>query len=381
MITLIEEVDIYTPEPVGRGHILLFGDRIASVANGAPPEFRFANLPVRHIHGEGLVAVPGFIDPHQHLMGGSGESGFSSQTPEIFLQELVQGGITTVVGCVGVDTWTKTVNQVLAKAKALRAQGISAFIWTGGYPVPPTSITGSPATDILYVEEVIGAGEIAIADLRASHADTRELARVVAEVRNAGLLSGKAGVTHFHVGSGRERLSMLHTLLSEFEVDAKCLYPTHVQRSEALMRDAIEFSRYGSFIDIDTYDEDVARWINFYVDNGGDPGRLTISTDSAINSPHTLIEQLRSCIRAGHTLESVLPFVTTNTARTLKLERKGQLQAGMDADVLLLNRADLDLTHVIAAGELLLEDGRLNTREAFLPNSNRKVSLYGSKEV
>jgi beta-aspartyl-dipeptidase (metallo-type) len=376
LITLIDEVEIYTPEPMGKGYVLLLGESIGAVGSGAPPELRFAALPVHHISGRGLIAVPGFVDPHQHLIGGSGESGFASQTPEVFLQELVRAGITTVVGCLGVDTWTRTMPALLAKVKGLRAHGISAFAWTGGYPVPPVTLTGSAATDILYVEEIIGAGEIAIADLRASQSEARDVARLVAEVRNAGMLSGKAGVTHFHVGSGREGLKMLHELLDEFEVDPACLYPTHVQRSEALMREAIELTRRGSSIDIDTYDEDLARWMGFYLENGGDPQRLTISTDAAINSPQTLIEQLRACVRAGRAVEGVLPMMTANTARVLKLHRKGRLQAGMDADLILLKRADLDITHVIASGRLLLDDGRLNLREAFLENTNRKVSFH-----
>jgi beta-aspartyl-dipeptidase (metallo-type) len=380
VITLIDEVELFTPDPMGMGYVVLLGDHIAAVGSGALPEFRFADLPVHHIAGRGLIAVPGFIDPHQHLIGGSGETGFQSQTPEVFVQELVRAGITTVVGCLGVDTWTRTMPALLGKVKGLRASGISAFAWTGGYPVPPANLTGSSATDILYIEEILGAGEIAISDMRGSQPEAREVARLASEVRNAGLLSGKAGVTHFHVGSGRERLKLLHIVLDEFEVDPGCLYPTHVQRSEALMREAVELTRRGSFIDMDTYEEDLVRWLSFYLENRGDPGRLTISTDTAINSPQTLIEQLRACVRKGHALESVLPFATTNTARVLKLQSKGRIEAGMDADILLLNRADLGITHVIASGRLLLENQQFKAREAFLHKTNRKISLHGKEK-
>ena len=57
-----------------------------------------AELPVETVDAEGGFVVPGLIDPHEHLLGGSGESGFSSQTPEITLSEIVAAGITTVVG-------------------------------------------------------------------------------------------------------------------------------------------------------------------------------------------------------------------------------------------------------------------------------------------
>ena len=63
--------------------------------------------------------VPGLIDPHIHLLGGSGETGFSTQTPEFFISEIVRFGVTTVVGTLGVDTTMKTMAGLLAKVKAL----------------------------------------------------------------------------------------------------------------------------------------------------------------------------------------------------------------------------------------------------------------------
>jgi beta-aspartyl-dipeptidase (metallo-type) len=72
--------------------------------------------------------TPGFIDPHEHLLGGSGEEGFATQTPEISVSEIICAGITTVVGCLGVDTTMKTLPGLLAKAKALKEGGLNAFI-------------------------------------------------------------------------------------------------------------------------------------------------------------------------------------------------------------------------------------------------------------
>ena len=50
------------------------------------------------IDAKGGYATPGLIDPHQHVLGGSGEKGFASQTPEISASEIAEAGITTVVG-------------------------------------------------------------------------------------------------------------------------------------------------------------------------------------------------------------------------------------------------------------------------------------------
>src|SRR5439155_1120043 len=146
--------------------------------------------------------------PHEHLLGGSGEQGFSTQTPEIRLGEIVASGITSVVGCLGVDTTMKTMPGLLARAKALHEEGLSAFVWSGGYNVPPTTILASVREDIMFIAEVIGAGEIAIADERSTDPSPRELARLVNEAYVGGLLARKAGVTHFHVGSRSTRLSI-----------------------------------------------------------------------------------------------------------------------------------------------------------------------------
>lgn len=226
------------------------------------------------------VVTPGFIDPHEHLLGGSGEAGFSTQTPEIYLSELATAGITTVVGCLGVDTTTKTMAGLLARAKALKEEGLTAYIYSGGYNVPPTTLTGSLRQDILYIDEVIGAGEIAISDVRATEPSADELARLVSDAYIGGLLSGKAGVTHFHVGDGRRRLKLLRTLLDDYEIQPGWLYPTHVERNEALMEEAIELTKRGVTVDVDTVEEDLPRWVRFYLDKGGDLSRLTVSSVS-----------------------------------------------------------------------------------------------------
>jgi beta-aspartyl-dipeptidase (metallo-type) len=380
MLTLIENGEIYAPEPRGHGSVLIFGDRVMRVGAVDRRAVEALGLELVVIDATACLVTPGLIDPHEHLLGGSGEKGFRTQTPEIFLSELVSAGITTVVGCLGVDTTTKTMPGLLARAKALREEGLTAFIYTGGYNIPPTTLTGSVRDDILFVEEVIGAGEIAISDLRATEPDTRELARLVSDAFAGGLLSRKAGVTHFHVGDGRKRLAPLRALLDEYDVEPAWLYPTHVERSRALMEEAIELTRRGVFIDIDTVEEDLAKWLGFYLERGGDPARLTVSSDASISSPHTLHAQLRDCIvNQRLPVELVLSLVTANTSRVLKLDGKGRLAAGADADMLVLREGSLEIKEVLARGRRLLREGEICKTETFLENSNRKVLLSGKK--
>jgi beta-aspartyl-dipeptidase (metallo-type) len=182
------------------------------------------------------------------------------------------------------------------------------------------------------------------------------------------------------VGDGKRRLEPLRRLLDEYEVEPAWLYPTHVERSRALMEEAVQLTRRGVTIDIDTVEEDLAKWLAFYFDRGGDALHLTASSDASISSPFTLFSQVRDCISGGRfAIEQVLPVVTSNTARVLKLDGKGVLAEGKDADLLLIQEGSFDLKDVIVGGRRLMIDGEVAVREAFLGESNRRILLSGDK--
>ena len=381
MFLLIENGDLYAPEGLGRQSLLIAQDRIAQIGSIQRTSLLQTGLPLELIDASECIVTPGFIDPHEHLLGGSGEQGWRSQTPEISMHEIAGAGITTVVGCLGVDTTTKTMPGLLAKAKALNEEGLSAFIYSGGYDVPPRTLTGSIRSDMLLVPEVIGAGEVAIADKRSTEPTDHELARLCRDTYVGGLLTRKAGVVHVHVGEGTRRLEALRTLLDEYDIEPQQLYPTHVERDESLMREAIGLSQRGVTVDIDTVERDLPKWLRFYRDNHGDLTRLTVSSDAAINSPRSLYEQVRSCVvEHGFNLQQVLPIVTSNTARTLKLDCKGRLEVGRDADVLVLRKDSLEIREVIARGRRMVRDARLCVTETFLRDSNRNITLHGEKQ-
>ena len=378
MLTLIENGEIYAPARLGRQDVLMLNNRIAKVGEIDRRALASLKLELDVIDASDCFVTPGFIDPHQHLLGGSGEKGFSTQTPEIYASELALAGITTVVGCLGVDTTTKTMPALLAKAKGLNEEGLTAYLWSGGYSVPPTTIMSSVREDLLFISEVIGAGEVAISDERSTAPDPLELSKLVKDAYVGGLLSKKCGVTHFHVGEERARLKPLRTLIDDFEINPALLYPTHVERNEELMREAIELAGRGSYVDIDTVEQDLARWLRFYLNNGGNPARLTVSSDASINSPRSLFEQICSCIlEHDFPFEQTLAFVTTNTAAVLKLANKGRLEVGCDADALVLRKGSLELKDVIAQGRCLVRGGQLAFGENFLSKSNRRLRLEG----
>jgi len=380
MFTLIENGEVYAPEYLGKVPVLLSSEKVVKVGEIDLSALKATGLDVDVINANGCIVTPGFIDPHQHLLGGSGENGFSSQTPEITMSEIVSAGITTVVGCLGADTRMKTLPGLLAKVKGLKEEGLNAHMWSGGYNVPPTCITDSIGSDLMFIDEVIGAGEIAIADERASNPTAQELARLAHDTFVAGSLSNKAGVLHIHVGKGEERLSLLRTVIAEHAVRPEWLYATHINRSEQLMNEAIQLAKDGGFVDIDTVDDGLAESIKFYMDHSGWEEQLSVSSDASITSPQNLMCQIRSCIlEHGLPHETMLRLVTSNTARALKLANKGRLAIDMAADVLVLKKSDLEICEVISRGRRLIRNGRLNFKEKFLNDSNRHIVLEGAK--
>jgi beta-aspartyl-dipeptidase (metallo-type) len=381
MLTLIENGEVYAPEPLGRASLLLMYDRIAQVGRVDRSRIEQLGLEIDYVDASECVVVPGLIDPHEHLTGGSAEDGFSTQTPPIHASEIVSAGITTVVGVLGSDTTMIPPAALLSRVKALKEEGLSAFMWTGGYNMPPSSVTESVRGDLLYIDEVIGAGELAIADIRSTDPSPAEIARLASDVCAAGFITRKAGRTYFHVGEADRGLAVIRTVLEDFDVNPDSLYLTHVQRTRALLDEAIEIAPRGVWMDIDVVDEDLAEWLPYYLEHGGAPERTTLSSDAYLTSPGNLIGQLRALVQEhGWPLERVLPFATSNTARALKLEgEKGRIAPDMSADLVVLRKGSLEIMEVIARGRRLVRDGRLALQEGFLEESNRRVHLIGDK--
>jgi beta-aspartyl-dipeptidase (metallo-type) len=380
VILVVTGGELFTPAPAGVGDVLALNGAIARIGAVDAQTLETLNVPSQVLDADGCLVLPGLIDPHVHLIGGSGEEGYNTASPEIFLEELVTAGVTTVVGCLGVDTTMKAMDALIGKAKALCHEGLSAYLYSGGYDVPPVTAAGSVRRDMILINEVIGAGEIAIADRRSAQPTVPELARLVADAYVGGLVTGKAGVTHFHVGDGRDRLLMLRRLLDEHEIDPSCLYPSHVERTPELLREAAELTGRGVTVDVDTVGNDLPQSLDAFLEHGGSLAHLTVSSDASVTPPVQRLNQLRTCVlNHGRTLEQVLPLVTTNVARVLKLRRKGRIEPGADADLLVLRRETLQLVHVVAQGRVLMQDGVMTQQDRFLHKSARRIRLDGQE--
>lgn len=378
MLTLIEGGRVYDPRPRGEQDVLLADGHVSTVGKVDRKALESLGTEYEIIDATGCLVCPGLIDPHIHLLGGSGETGFSTQTPEFFISELVRCGITTVVGTLGVDTTMKTMPGLLAKVKALKEQGLNAFCWTGGYDLPPNSILQNVREDIMFIEEVIGAGEVAVSDRRALPADPRELARAATDAYVGGMLARKAGLVHVHVGDEDSRLKPLRNVLDEFHVEPSWFYATHVERTEALMEEALALAKKGMPCDVDVVEGDLHRWVRWWLRHDGPPELLTVSSDASMTSPGRVWLQLRDCVQNhGFALEEVLPLATRNTARILRLREKGELRKGCAGDVLLLEEGSLEIVHVLSEGKVMVRDGRVVEPEHWLEDSDRRVRLEG----
>jgi beta-aspartyl-dipeptidase (metallo-type) len=367
VFTVIERGQIYAPEPRGVASILIVGDRIARIGEIDTDAIRATGLPCRVIDASGTLVTPGLIDPHEHLIGAGGEEGFGTRTPEIPFDKIVQAGITTVVGCLGTDTVTRWLTTLLGRVRQLQEEGITAYMYTGGYPIPPPTITGTVTNDLVLIDSVIGVGEVAIADTRAWKPTAHQFATYVTEAMVGGALGGKAGVVHVHVGAGDSRLSLLHRIVDELEVDPSHLHAAHVNRNEALMDDAIALARKGAFVCVDTTDDQTGRWLRYYRDGDGPWDQLFVASDAhtANATPGQLRAALTASVRdEGLPLETVLPAFTSHTARALKLDTKGCLEEGADADVVLLDADSLAVTDAFARGRQVLSNGSVVHGEA-----------------
>lgn len=361
-LILIEHGFVHAPEPVGVQSVLLAGQEIVAIGAVDRDAMQALGLPYTVIDASDCVVTPGWIDPHEHILGAGGEHGWGSRTAEVGVSELVLAGITTVVGCLGTDTVSRNLPALLAKANQLEADGISTYIYTGGFWVPPQTLTGSIMGDLVIIDKVVGAGELAIADTRSPEPTRDTLAEIVSQAVVGSSLAGKAGVIHFHVGSSERRLSLLNALLDEHDIPPRHLYPTHITRSEALMDEAIALATRGAYVDIDIVDDNLGECLRYYGDHGGDFGQLTISSDAQTpgGSPTKLYRNVVAAVReAGFTLDDVLPLVTLNPARALKLDRKGRLAVGLDGDVLVLREDTLEVVHVFAKGRQLVQSGQV----------------------
>lgn len=377
MLKLVKNAYVYAPEEIGIVDILIAGDKIAWIEK----EMNVLVPEIEVYDAKGLIVIPGLIDPHVHITGGGGEGGFSTRTPELKISDCVRNGVTTVIGCLGTDGITRSLENLYAKAKALEIEGLTSYIYTGSYRVPTVTFTGSIQKDLVLIDKVIGTGEIAISDHRSSQPTFEEILRIVADTRVGGMISGKPGIVNFHVGDGERGIEWLFEIVQKTEIPIKHLYPTHMSRNKKLFEHGLEFAKIGGYNDLTALQpsEDINNFDFNTIDaiviayNNGLLDKITISSDGQGSLPKfdknrnfigldvgnvsALLYTIKLAVERGVKFEDAIKLSTTNPARVFELKTKGKISVGYDADIVFLK--DWQVVSVLSRGEFLMKQGEI----------------------
>jgi len=384
MFTLLKGGSLYGPEKMGVKDILIVGRTIAKISNriDLPDHFN-----AQVISASGKIVTPGLIDLHVHLLGGGGEGGPRTRTPEITLSKITRAGVTTAVGCLGTDDVSRRPETLLAKAMQLEEEGISTYIYCGSYQFPLATITGSVRKDIALIPKVIGVGEIAVSDHRSSQPTYEELCKVAAEARVGGMIGGKAGLVHLHMGSGKRMLDPILRIVKETEIPIGQFLPTHLTRTESLLEQSIQFAKMGGNIDFTVKGQELSfplttgQALKIALDGGVAIEQITLSSDSNGSMPvfdekgkliklvvgdiQNLYLDWKGLVDGGFPLEDVLKMVTSNPAKRAGIyQSKGSIEEGKDADLLILS-SDLKIESVMAKGQMMIHQGEVLVKGTF----------------
>ena len=389
MIKIIKNAEIYSPEFLGKKDIVIVGDKIEGIYENikVPEDF----LSIEVIDAEEKILVPGFIDAHVHLIGGGGEGGYKTRTPELPLSKITKAGITTVVGVLGTDGVCRNMRSLLAKVKALKEEGITAYCYTGSYDIPVKTMTDSIKGDLLLVEEVIGVGELALSDHRSSQATVEQFINTVAQTRVGGLLSGKAGIVNVHFGGGARKLEYLFKMIEQSEIPPTQISPTHMSRTKELLEAGVEWAKVGGVVDLTTSSDPdhleegellASQGLKYLLNKGVSIDNITFTSDGngsmpmfdeegkliglGICSVSTLFDEVRKSVLIEEiSLEDALKTITSNPAKVLKLKDKGRIEVNKDADIVLLDKEDLKIDTVIALGKKMVENKNVLIKRTF----------------
>lgn len=378
MITVLRNAHVFAPEELGSRDLVIGGERILWMGESAPA--LPAELVAEEIDLAGARAIPGMIDGHVHPTGAGGEAGPTTRVPEPGLSSYTSAGVTSLVGMLGTDAETRGIEALLSRVHGLRAEGISAWCFTGGYHLPPRTLTGSLRGDLVHIEPVIGVGELAISDLRSSQPSTKELLRVASEAQVGGMLAGRAGVLHLHVGAGERGLKQVRKALAKSELPVRLFHPTHVNCRRATLDEAFELAERGGVIDLSCFPLETVEGavpateaLLGYLEAGLPADGVTISSDAGgslptfdedgrliemgVGSSASMAVTLAELFASGRAPAEFLPALTSNAAALLGLERKGRLEPGADADLVVLDE-DAAIRDVMARGRWHVRGGK-----------------------
>ena len=324
--------------------------------------------------------IPSYVDNHEHIIGGGGEDGFISKIGEMSSIDILKNGVTTVVGVLGTDTITRSVENLVSKTKALNTDDLTAFCLTGGYQFPSPTITGSVGKDIVFINEIIGA-KIAISDHRCYNPNKDDLIKLLSEIRVAALLAKKVGILNIHVGWGKGNMNVLYDILNETNIPINTIRPTHITNNDKVFEQAMDLTKKKGYMDI-TIDENPEKTFSYLekVYDLGDIDYVTMSTDANGSCPiwkdgkvlgmkksdnaiiHNLVRYL-VCVK-NYPISEAIRFVTVNPSRALGLTSKGSIEKDKDADMIIMDN-DYYIDSVISKGNTIVKEKKLVKRSYY----------------
>ena len=386
-VLLIKNADLYTPEPVGKKDVLVINEKIVRIADEIAEDS--LNLNVNVLDARGQKVIPGYVDQHVHIIGGGGEAGPYSRTPEVMLSDVVSAGVTTVIGLLGTDGTGRHLESLLAKARGLETEGVSAYIMTGSYEIPLQTITEDARRDVIIIDKVLGVGEIAISDHRSSQPTKDELKRIITQARLGGMLSGKSGAVQFHMGIGKAGMQMLFDIIEETEIPARHFIPTHVNRAYHLFEDAKKLAHMGGYMDLtsgiresDGFTDCIkpSEAIRICMDEGIPMSQVTMSSDGngsmsvplpeggarlLVTKLSSLHEEIRDAVLSGVPLQMAIKVCGENPAKANGLwPAKGCIREDSDGDFVVLDN-ELPIDTVIAKGRIMVQSGNVLVKGTF----------------
>ena len=391
MFTLLQNGNILSPNDIGRHDLLLCDDKIVKIGKNLSG---LANiLQANILDVEGKTVIPGFIDQHVHYLGGGDAFGPAGATTDLIFTDLTTAGITTAVGCLGIEDKAKNLRDLVRRAQDFERLGITTYVYTGSFNVPPPTLTGDVQSDFILVDKVIGV-KMAISEPFATLSSAAQRGEVAKSAILGAMIAGKKGVVHLHVGRKPERLEPLFNLLEVTGLPVTYFVPTHINRSEVdVIAESIRFLRMGGTVDLtaNMYFEaghltgirpDLA--LQEFLKAGISIDQITMSSDGNVSMPRmdsrgiklglmnlgvNFLPRMLSQIveTCGIPFSEVLKIVTSNVARVLGIEhRKGSIGVGMDADLVVWG-SNQTIEMVLARGRILVQEGRAIIRNQLDP--------------
>ncbi|MFT7485897.1 MAG: beta-aspartyl-dipeptidase (metallo-type), partial [Candidatus Paceibacteria bacterium] len=107
MIKILRTAEVFIPKPVGRQSLIIGAGKVLWMGVEIPKVE--ASLVEEEVDLKGARSVPLLVDCHAHTCGG--EAGAETRVPALLLSSFTRAGVTSVVGLLGTDGETPSMQE------------------------------------------------------------------------------------------------------------------------------------------------------------------------------------------------------------------------------------------------------------------------------